>query len=359
MTNVPQVQTKREIEALLDQAGLRPRKRFGQHFLIDGNLMRRLVESAEIEASDVILEVGPGTGGLTDLLLQRARQVICVEIDRDLFALLAERFHRQPNIELICSDVLDGKHHLNPVVSAAIQDWAGKQQREGEGPAEPQSEPRAHATGGHQGNAPVEPQPEPRAQATGGPQGNAPAEPQPPLPLGEGRGEGYALSNTSPIKLVANLPYDIATPLLMNLMLDYPAVRRFCFTVQAEVGERIAAPAGSKVYGPLSIIAQTICSVEQVARLGPGAFWPRPQVDSVMLRLDRRDAPAVPAEHAKQFAAFVHGVFEHRRKTLRAALAYVVDATNRDRICATIDSKLRPEQIDARQWARLFQIMSD
>ena len=287
MPNMPQVQTKREIEALLDKAGLRPRKRFGQHFLIDGNLMRRLVESAEIEAGDVILEVGPGTGGLTDLLVDVARHVICVEIDRDLFALLSERFLDQSNIELICSDVLDGKHHLNPHVAEAIQK--------------------------------------------------------------PGR---------SPLKLVANLPYDIATPLLMNLVLDYPAVNRFCFTVQAEVGERIAAPAGSKVYGPLSIVAQNLCIVEHVARLGPGAFWPRPKVDSVMLRLDRRAAPPIPSEHAKRFAAFVHGVFEHRRKTLRAALAYVVAENDRDRICAVVNSKLRPEQIEPSQWAGLYRTIS-
>ena len=288
MNDLPQVQTKREIKALLDQAGLRPRKRFGQHFLIDGNLMRRLVESAEIQAGDVVLEVGPGTGGLTDLLIRIATHVICVEIDRDLFALLSQRFQGQPNIELICSDVLDGKHHLNPVVITAI----------------------------------------------------------------------HRAANSTPaatLKLVANLPYDVATPLLMNLMIDYPALKRFCFTVQAEVGERIAAPAGSKVYGPLSIIAQNLCAVEPVARLGPGAFWPRPQVDSVMLRLDRREAPGVPTEVAKNFAAFVHGVFEHRRKTLRAALAYVLAAADRDRLCNTIDSKLRPEQIDPAQWAQLFR----
>ncbi len=282
------VQTKREIESLLDQAGLRPRKRFGQHFLIDGNLMRRLVESAKIGADDVVLEIGPGTGGLTDLLVTRVKHVICVEIDRDLFAILTERFQNQPNIELICSDVLDGKHNLNPAVASSIREWGDK----------------------------------------------------------------------GPLKLVANLPYDIATPLLMNFLLGYPSLRSFCFTVQAEVGERIAAPSGSKVYGPLSIIAQNLCVVEQVTRLGPGSFWPRPQVDSVMLRLDRRDHPGIAGEDAKRFAEFVHGVFEHRRKTLRAALAYVVDEAPRNRICATVDSKLRPEQIDPIKWVELYKIAS-
>ncbi len=355
MTNVPQVQTKREIEALLEQAGLRPRKRFGQHFLIDGNLMRRLVESAEINSDDVILEVGPGTGGLTDLLVERAMHVICVEIDRDLFALLSERFQNQPNIELICSDVLDGKHHLNPIVATAIPRAANFSSRD------PASKRAANFSSRGLSDH-VDPQSEPQAQATGGWEGETPAEQRSgtsratshsPFPR---RDQGGSVGR---VKLVANLPYDVATPLLMNLMLDYPAVSRFCFTVQAEVGERIAAAVGSKIYGPLSIIAQNLCAVEQVARLGPSAFWPRPQVDSVMLRLDRREAPAIPREHAKSFAAFVHGVFEHRRKTLRAALAYVVEADDRERICARVDSKLRPEQIGPTQWAQLFRCISD
>jgi 16S rRNA (adenine1518-N6/adenine1519-N6)-dimethyltransferase len=281
------VQTKHEIEALLAAAGLRPRKRFGQHFLIDGNLMRRLVESAELTSDDVVLEVGPGTGGLTDLLVSRARHVICVEIDRDLFALLSERFRDSSNIELICTDALAGKHELNPQVVSALDKWAIK----------------------------------------------------------------------NPLKLVANLPYDIATPLLMNLLMDAPAMRRFCFTVQAEVGERISAPHGSKIYGPLSIVAQTLSRVEQIARIGPQSFWPRPMVDSVMLRMDRIEPPLYSSAEARRFAQFVHGVFEHRRKTLRAALGYVVDEPTRERICSAVDSKLRPEQIARAQWTQLFQMI--
>ena len=110
------VQTKREIEELLGRFGLRPRKRFGQHFLIDGNLMRRLVESAELRPQDVVLEVGAGTGGLTDLLANRAGRVICVEIDTDLFSILAERFGDCANVQLICGDVLEQKHRLLTVL---------------------------------------------------------------------------------------------------------------------------------------------------------------------------------------------------------------------------------------------------
>lgn len=279
------VQTKSEIESLLSSAGIRPRKRFGQHFLIDGNLMRRLVDSAEIGPADTVLEVGPGTGGLTDLLVNRAGQVICVEIDRDLFSLLKDRFQHRPNINLICADALAGKHELCAPLIEAVQ----------------------------------------RRQ----PDGNR-------------------------TMLVANLPYDIATPLLVNLLLEFPMMSRFCFTVQAEVGQRIAADPGSKAYGPLSIIVQTLAKVAQTARISPESFWPRPAVDSVMLRIDRVAPPPLSSDDARAFGKFVHGVFEHRRKTLRAALAYVVDDASRNRLCTLIDGTLRPEQIAIHQWQTLF-----
>ena len=95
------VQTKREIVELLTAAGLRPRKRLGQHFLIDGNLMRRLVASAELDPLDLVLEVGGGTGGLTDLIAGRVQQLICVEIDRGLHGVLQERFGEKTGVPVV------------------------------------------------------------------------------------------------------------------------------------------------------------------------------------------------------------------------------------------------------------------
>lgn len=278
------VQTKREIQAVLAEAGIRPRKRFGQHFLIDGNLMRRLVEVAKVGPDDVVLEVGPGTGGLTDLLVELAGSVLCVEIDRDLFQILGRRFEAASNIKLICADALAGKNELNPEVAEALRRPGHKR----------------------------------------------------------------------PLKLVANLPYDVATPLLVNLLLEFPQMDVLCFTVQAEVADRIAAPHGSKIYGPLSILIQTVCTVAQVARLPPAAFWPRPQVDSTMLRLDRLKTPGVAPSQLRAFSQLLHNIFEHRRKTVRSALAFAVSQEVRDRVCGIVDPQLRPEQIDPAQWIKIF-----
>ncbi len=285
------VQTKREIEALLVRAGLRPRKRLGQHFLIDGNLMRRLVEAAELSADDVVLEVGAGTGGLTDLLVDRARRVVSVEVDRDLFPLLEQRFAGVANLSLLNTDVLARKNLVSPAVIDAIM---GKQ---------------------------------------------------------------WAPAGAGTIKLVANLPYHVATPLLMNLLLDYPCIERYVFTVQSEVGDRLLARAGSRDFGPLAIVAQTLGRVRVVARLPAHVFWPRPKVDSTMIRLDVGDMPFEDRRTLHRFVAFVRGVFEHRRKTLRAALRFIVDDAVRARICTQVDGARRPETFSREAWLAMFALL--
>ena len=281
------VQTKREIAGLLKAAGIRPRKRLGQHFLIDGNLMRRLVRCAELDRCDLVLEVGGGTGGLTDLLAAGAGKVVCVELDRDLYAILEDRFRDEARVTLLHGDVLESKHRIRREVAGTI--------------------------GTHGGGA------------------------------------------TGCVKLVANLPYQVATPLVMNLLVDYPQFRRLCFTVQAEVGERITAACECKAYGPLSIISQSLCSIETVAKLPPHTFWPQPSVDSVMIRMDVGDRPFSDQEELCRFVALVRGAFKHRRKTLRSALGYVLNEASRDRVCQRFDAKRRPESFNVHEWADVFR----
>ena len=165
----------------------------------------------------------------------------------------------------------------------------------------------------------------------------------------------YSGSSEGRVKLVANLPYQLATPLVMNLLIDFPQVRRLCFTVQAEVGERIMAEPNCKAYGPLSVVAQTLCTIETVARIGPQSFWPRPEVHSVMLRMDVLPSPFADHADLARFAALVRSAFEHRRKTLRSALLYVLDEAALDRVCKACDAARRPEQIPVGQWLPIFR----
>lgn len=282
---VEHVQTKREIAAMLDAAGARPRKRFGQNFLIDGNLMRRLVEAAELTRDDVVIEVGAGTGGLTDLLVARAGAVVCVEVDRALQLLVADRFRDHKHFTLISGDALANKHRLNDELARRLRACA---------------------------------------EADGA------------------------------VKLVANLPYQIATPLVMNLLVDYPQVGRLVFTVQQEVGERIIAEPGHKNYGPLAIVAQLLTNVSLVAKLPPEVFWPRPAIHSVMLRMEAKSLPFADQETLRRFVAMLRQVFDHRRKTLRAALRYLMDADTRDEVLGAIEPTKRPEGLSVDEWLVLF-----
>jgi len=253
--------------------------------------MRRLVEAAEVAKDDLILEVGAGTGGLTDLLVRRAGRVLAVEIDRDLTGILEDRFGDAANFRLIQGDILRTKHVIMPEAADEIRKCSA--------------------------------------------------------------------SRGGCVKLVANLPYQSATPLVMNLLVDFPQVRRLCFTVQAEVGERILAGPNCKAYGPLGIIAQTLCTIETVARIGPQAFWPRPLVDSVMLRMIVQQSPFAEHNEVPRFAALVRGAFTHRRKTLRSALAYVLDKPASDRLGEAYDATRRPEQVPVGEWLAISRAVHE
>lgn len=284
-------QTKREIQGLLTAAGINPLKRYGQHFLIDGNLLRKLVTAAGVTGRDVVLEVGPGTGTLTDELLAVAGHVVAVEIDKGLAGLCRARYAESPRFTLLHRDVLERKSQIAPEVLAEVARWRDT--------------------------------------------------------LG-----GRAM-------LVANLPYQVATPLVVELLLmtgTETAVSPLCFTVQAEVADRIAAPPGGKDYGPISIFAQALARIERVARVPPEAFWPVPQVDSAMLRLDRREdapGPRVTAEVVR----LVHGCFNHRRKTMRSNLRNLLDEPVLGRVAADSRWNLddRPERIPVERWVALAE----
>lgn len=277
---VDHVQTKSEIRKTLDDLGVRPRRRFGQNFLIDGNLMRRLVDCAEITDDMVVVEVGPGTGGLTDLLASRARAVIAVEIDNFLAPHLQDRFADKSHVKIIHQDILADKHHIDPDILRAIAETVG----------------------------------------------------QPP----------------SPWLLVANLPYSVATPLLINLVLLENPPARMCFTVQKEVADRIVANPGTRDFGPVSIVLQRACKITRIAELPADVFWPAPDISSSMLRLDVDRTMCTPALAAD--VAFIRACFLHRRKTLRFNLTKVCAPEVVNRFADSIDLARRPEALTVDEW---------
>ena len=269
------MQSLSEIRALLAERGLRPRHRFGQNFLIEPVHLRRLVEAAEVAAGDVALEVGPGTGTLTEELLAAGAEVVASEIDRDLAALVRDRF--RDRIELVEGDALAAKRSISPAIEAALR----------------------------------------------------------------GR----------PFVLVANLPYQIASPLLANLAGD-PRCSGCFVTVQREVADRLAAAPETSDYGPLSVVVQSRFEVEHLADLPPGCFWPPPKVTSAMVAMRPRAQPRIDFARLDAFGRFVQSVFSKRRKQLGSILG------RSSSFPAGISPDVRAETITVPQWVELFEVFS-
>ncbi|MGQ0626767.1 MAG: 16S rRNA (adenine(1518)-N(6)/adenine(1519)-N(6))-dimethyltransferase RsmA [Phycisphaerales bacterium] len=267
----PAMQTLSHIKALLESRGLAPRKALGQNFLIDKNLVSKLLSAAGVHAGDLVLEVGPGTGTLTEGLLELGCEVVACELDRGLSALLREwpaaaQAGGPGSLRVIEGDCLEGRG-LNKEVVAAIG----------------------------------------------------------------GRRFG----------LVANLPYNAATPLMMVLLIDHPSCDRLAVTIQKEVVDRLSAGPGTKQYGTLGIVAQALAGVEVVAKLPPECFWPRPDVTSSMVVL-RRLSGALTAD-APGLSVFCQELFSKRRKQIGAILG-------RDRDWpAGVRPEQRPEELTIAQ----------
>ena len=286
------MQSISHIRTLLDQYGLHPKKRFGQNFLHDHNQLRKLIDAAHVQAGDVVLEVGPGTGTLTETLLDAGAQVIAVEIDRDLAALLQETLGER--ITLIEADCLDKGRTLNPAIVREI-------------------------------------------------------------------GE-------RPFKMVANLPYNAASPLMTALLLDHPTCTRQCVTIQKEVADRLTASPSTKAYGPLGIIVQALARVEKIGTVPASCFWPQPQVVSAMVAITPIDFtslehtghpltgvtaatehPLAESANRHAFARFITDLFSKRRKQLGSIIA------DHAHLPAGVVPRQRPETLSVEQLIALWQ----
>jgi 16S rRNA (adenine1518-N6/adenine1519-N6)-dimethyltransferase len=247
-------QTISFLRARFREAGIRPDTRHGQNFLIDLNLLDLLVQSAGLQSTDVVLEVGTGTGSLTARLASLAGAVVTVELDARLAQLASEQLGEYGNVTLLQRDVLRGKNRLDPAVMQAV---AGRRRELGD----------------------------------------------------------------TDWKLVANLPYSIATPLISNLLgLPCPPTL-MVVTIQRELADRIVAVPSTKDYSSLSVWVQSLTDPELVRLLPPSVFWPRPQVHSAIIRLPANRAKRAAIPDLGYFHRFVRTLFLHRRKVLRRALA--------------------------------------
>ncbi|MDD6811316.1 MAG: 16S rRNA (adenine(1518)-N(6)/adenine(1519)-N(6))-dimethyltransferase RsmA [Lachnospiraceae bacterium] len=215
-------------------------KKFGQNFLIDANILEKIVDAAQVTEEDCVLEIGPGIGTMTQYLAERAKTVIAVEIDKNLIPILQDTLSPYANVTIMNEDIL--KVDINHIVD----------------------------------------------KYNGG----------------------------KPIKVVANLPYYITTPIIMALFEKHVALQSITIMVQKEVADRMQVGPGTKDYGALSLAVQYYAHPEIVVRVPASCFMPRPNVDSTVIRLTRYEKPPVEVTDEVYLFAVIRASFNQRRKTL-------------------------------------------
>ena len=264
-------------------------KKFGQNFLIDDHVITKIINAAEITKDDLVLEIGPGIGTMTQYLAESARKVIEVEIDKNLIPILGETLAEYDNVTVINEDIL--KLDINRLVE---EENAGK-----------------------------------------------------------------------PIKVVANLPYYITTPIIMGLFESHVPLQSITVMVQKEVADRMQVGPGSKDYGALSLAVQYYAKPYIVANVPPNCFIPRPGVGSAVIRLTRYEEPPVTVKDESLMFKLIRASFNQRRKTLQNGIAnspelpyskaQVEKALEKMELAANV----RGESLTLAEFAKLSDIISE
>jgi 16S rRNA (adenine1518-N6/adenine1519-N6)-dimethyltransferase len=284
-----------DVRKLLKEFDIQPKKSLGQNFLVDRRALGRIVEAAELGPEDIVLEIGPGLGTLTRLLAERAGRVVAVELDQRLVEVLSQSLADCPNVEIVQGDILQ----LDPVELIR--------------------------------NALL-------------PCSLAPLLPCSPALL-------------LPFKVVANLPYYITSAVLRHLLTARVRPKLMVVTVQLEVARRIIAEPGDM--NLLAVSVQFYGRPRIVARIKASAFYPSPQVDSAVVRIDLDGPPVVEVDDVDSFFEVVRAGFAQRRKQLRNALSAelalpaseVAQALSR----AGVDPKRRAQTLSIEEWAKVWK----
>lgn len=279
----------KETIAVLQKYGFNFQKKFGQNFLIDTHVLNKIVDAAGVTKDDLVLEIGPGIGTLTQYLCENARKVIAVEIDRNLIPILQDTLSEYDNVTVINEDVLKVD-----LVKLAREENGGK-----------------------------------------------------------------------PIKVVANLPYYITTPIIMGLFEQHVPVESITVMVQKEVAVRMQAGPGSKDYGALSLAVQFYAEPYIAANVPQNCFMPRPDVSSAVIRLTVHDDPPVKVKNEKLLFDLIRASFNQRRKTLLNGLSNAQTLSfGKEQISAAIEQaglspNVRGEALTLSQFAVLADVLAE
>ncbi len=262
-------------------------KKFGQNFLIDTSVLDRIIAAADITKDDCVLEIGPGIGTMTQYLAESAREVIAVEIDKNLIPILEDTLSAYDNVTVINDDILKVD-----VAKLAEEKNGGR-----------------------------------------------------------------------PIKVVANLPYYITTPIIMGLFENHVPLKSITIMVQKEVADRMQVGPGTKDYGALSLAVQYYASPKIVANVPPNCFMPRPNVGSAVIRLDRYEQPPVQVDDEKKMFSLIRASFNQRRKTLVNGLGNAAELKiSKERVAEVLEEMqlsptVRGEALTLEQFAQLSNLL--
>lgn len=264
-------------------------KKFGQNFLIDTHVLDKIMRAADITKDDLVLEIGPGIGTLTQYLCENAREVVAVEIDRMLIPILRDdTLSAYNNVEVVNEDIL--KYDIAGLVREK--------------------------------------------------------------------------NNGNPIKVVANLPYYITTPIVMSLLERELPIKSITVMVQKEVAERMQAGPGTKDYGALSLAVQYRADTYIAANVPPNCFMPRPAVGSCVIRLTRKSEPPVEVKSPELMFKLIRAAFNQRRKTLVNSLANSSEVPySKEEILKAVaeagfSENERGEKLGLAEFARLADILA-
>lgn len=269
--------------AVLQKYQFNFQKKFGQNFLIDTHVLDKIIRSAEITKEDMVLEIGPGIGTMTQYLACAAGKVVAVEIDKNLIPILRDTLADYENVQIINEDVLKVD-----IAKLAETEHGGR-----------------------------------------------------------------------PIKVVANLPYYITTPIIMGLFENHVPLKSITVMVQKEVADRMQVGPGTKDYGALSLAVQYYAKPYIVANVPPNCFMPRPKVGSAVIRLERYENPPVQVDDEKLMFRIIRASFNQRRKTLANGLKNSPELEfTKEEIEAAIKTlgkgaSVRGEMLNLEEFARL------
>ncbi len=267
-----------------EQLGIKPQKVLGQNFVTDPNIISKIIGLARIEVTDVVLEIGPGLGALTQALVEKAKTVIAVEVD--------------PRLALsVTAQVKPPPGHSLQVMNRDALKMAGAD---------------------------------------------------------------FRVDGIDPNLLVANLPYNIATPLILHLFEVLPSLQRYLVMVQSEVAQRWCATPGTKIYGVPSVKLAWFAEAKVVGKIDRAVFWPRPNVDSSLVELVRKPEPDTELSRSRIFK-LIDSAFSQRRKTLLNALTsrgYLRERSSAAIAAMGLGEKVRGETLTCSQFIELGELLS-